>query len=112
MGKTKIVAETGAGQHGLATATACAYMMGLQCLVYMGEIDIQRQMPNVAKMKLLGPKVVPVTNGSATLKDAVNEALRYWAANYEDTHYCLGSALGRIHSTNSCGFSINNWKRS
>ncbi len=93
MGKTKIVAETGAGQHGLATATACA-MMGLQCLVYMGEIDIQRQMPNVAKMKLLGAKVVPVTNGSATLKDAVNEALRYWAANYEDTHYCLGSALG------------------
>lgn len=93
MGKTKIVAETGAGQHGLASATACA-MFGLECLVYMGAVDIERQASNVAKMKLLGAKVISVTAGSATLKDAVNEALRYWAANYEDTHYCLGSALG------------------
>ena len=93
MGKTRIVAETGAGQHGVATATACA-MFGLECVVYMGEIDIQRQEPNVAKMRLLGAKVVSVTSGSSTLKDAVNEALRDWAESYENTHYCLGSALG------------------
>lgn len=93
MGKTRIIAETGAGQHGLATATACA-MLGIECVVYMGQVDVERQAPNVAKMKLLGAKVVAVHNGSATLKDAVNEALRDWAASYEDTHYCLGTALG------------------
>lgn len=93
MGKNRIIAETGAGQHGVATATACA-MFGLECTVYMGEIDIKRQAPNVAKMRLLGAKVVSVTSGSATLKDAVNDALRDWAENYENSHYCLGSALG------------------
>jgi len=93
MGKTRIIAETGAGQHGVATATACA-LLGLECVVYMGQTDIERQAPNVYKMELLGAHVVSVTNGSATLKDAVNEALRDWAASYESTHYCLGSALG------------------
>lgn len=93
IGKTRIVAETGAGQHGVATATACA-MFGLECVIYMGQIDIERQAPNVAKMQLLGAKVISVTSGSATLKDAVNEALRDWAESYENTHYCLGSALG------------------
>lgn len=93
MGKTKIVAETGAGQHGLAVATACA-MFSLECVVYMGKIDVERQAPNVTKMRLLGAKVVSVDAGSATLKDAVNEALRHWGANYDNTHYCLGSALG------------------
>lgn len=93
MGKTRIIAETGAGQHGVATATACA-RLGLDCVVYMGEVDIQRQQPNVKKMILLGAKVVPVKQGSATLKDAINEALRDWSANYENSHYCLGSALG------------------
>lgn len=93
MGKTRIVAETGAGQHGLATATACA-MFNLECVVYMGSIDVERQSPNVAKMQLLGAKVVSVAGGSATLKDAVNEALRDWALSYDTTHYCLGSALG------------------
>jgi phosphoribosylanthranilate isomerase len=93
MGKTRIIAETGAGQHGVATATACA-MFGLQCVVYMGKTDVERQAPNVAKMRLLGAKVVSVTTGSLTLKDAVNDALRDWAGNYETSHYCLGSALG------------------
>ncbi|MCC2624460.1 MAG: trpB [Burkholderiales bacterium] len=93
MGKIRIIAETGAGQHGLATATACA-MFGLECVVYMGKIDVARQAPNVAKMRLLGAKVVSVASGSATLKDAVNEALRDWAESYETSHYCLGSALG------------------
>lgn len=93
MGKKRIIAETGAGQHGVATATACA-MFGLECIIYMGKIDIARQAPNVAKMRLLGAKVVSVASGSATLKDAVNEALRDWAENYEKSHYCLGSALG------------------
>lgn len=93
MGKTRIVAETGAGQHGVATATACA-MFGLECIVYMGAIDIERQAPNVAKMRLLGAKVVSVESGTATLKDAVNDALRDWAHSYSNTHYCLGSALG------------------
>lgn len=92
-GKPRIVAETGAGQHGVATATVCAHL-GLECIVYMGSIDIERQMPNVEKMKLLGATIIAVNEGSATLKDAVNEALRDWAANYESTHYCLGSALG------------------
>lgn len=93
MGKTRVIAETGAGQHGLATATACA-MFGLECVVYMGATDIKRQAPNVEKMQLLGAIVVPVSSGSATLKDAVNEALRDWAQSYDNTHYCLGSALG------------------
>lgn len=93
MGKTRIIAETGAGQHGLATATACA-KFGMECVIYMGEVDIKRQAPNVAKMRLLGANVVSVTSGSKTLKDAVNEALRDWAETYDNTHYCLGSALG------------------
>lgn len=93
MGKTRIIAETGAGQHGLATAAACA-KLGLSCTVYMGEIDVRRQQPNVAAMELYGAKVQPVTSGSRTLKDAVNEAMRDWAANFQDTHYVLGSALG------------------
>lgn len=93
MGKTRVIAETGAGQHGVATATACAYL-GLACEVYMGAVDMTRQALNVAKMKLLGAKVVSVTSGSQTLKDAVNEALRDYSASYEQTHYCLGSALG------------------
>jgi phosphoribosylanthranilate isomerase len=93
MGKTRIIAETGAGQHGVATATACA-LLGLECVVYMGQTDIERQAPNVHKMELLGAKIIPVIHGSGTLKDAVNEALRDWAASYETSHYCLGSALG------------------
>ncbi len=93
MEKTRIIAETGAGQHGVATAAACA-LFGLECVVYMGETDIQRQAPNVARMKLFGADVRSVRAGSATLKEAVNEALRDWASNYESTHYCLGSALG------------------
>jgi tryptophan synthase beta subunit len=93
MGKLRIIAETGAGQHGVATATACA-KLGLRCVIYMGQVDIERQAPNVAKMRLLGAEVVAVKGGSATLKDAVNEALRDWAASYETTHYCLGTALG------------------
>lgn len=93
MGKHRIIAETGAGQHGVATATACA-RLGLNCDVYMGETDIQRQRPNVEKMKLLGANVIPVNTGTKTLKDAVNAALRDYATNFESTHYCLGSALG------------------
>ncbi len=93
MGKTRIIAETGAGQHGVATAAACA-KLGLECVVYMGEVDVRRQQPNVATMELYGAKVVPVTSGSRTLKDAVNEAMRDWAANFDTTHYVLGSALG------------------
>ncbi|MCG7343478.1 tryptophan synthase subunit beta [Sporosarcina sp. ACRSL] len=93
MGKKKIVAETGAGQHGVATATACA-LFGLECIVFMGKEDIRRQELNVFRMELLGAKVVSVDKGSGTLKDAVNEALRYWVAHVEDTHYIIGSALG------------------
>ena len=93
MGKTRIIAETGAGQHGLATAAACA-KLGLECIVYMGEVDVRRQQPNVAAMELYGAKVRAVTSGSRTLKDAVNEAMRDWAANFSNTHYVLGSALG------------------
>ncbi len=93
LGKTRIIAETGAGQHGVATATACA-RLGLQCIVYMGAKDIERQHLNVKKMQLLGAEVRSVHQGSATLKDAVNEALRDWATEYETSHYCLGSALG------------------
>ena len=93
IGKQRIIAETGAGQHGVATATACA-LLGLECIVYMGEVDMARQKPNVERMQLLGAKVVAVTSGSKTLKDAVNEALRDWAETFDRSHYCLGSALG------------------
>lgn len=93
LGKKRIIAETGAGQHGVATATVCA-LKGLECVVYMGEIDMERQAPNVARMKMLGAKVVPATSGSKTLKDATNEALRDWIGNPEDTHYIIGSAVG------------------
>ncbi len=93
MGKTRIIAETGAGQHGVATATACA-LFGLPCEVYMGEEDVKRQAPNVGRMRLLGAKVIPVTSGSRTLKDAMNEALRDWVTNVATTHYCIGSAAG------------------
>jgi tryptophan synthase beta chain len=93
LGKRRIIAETGAGQHGVATATACA-MFGLPCVVYMGEEDTHRQAPNVARMHLLGAEVVPVTTGSRTLKDAINEALRDWAASVRDTHYVVGSVVG------------------
>ncbi len=93
MGKKKVVAETGAGQHGVATATVCA-LLGLECTVFMGAEDVKRQKLNVFRMELLGAKVVSVTQGSATLKDAVNEALRYWVAHVDDTHYLMGSVLG------------------
>ena len=93
LGKTRIIAETGAGQHGVATATVCA-LMGLQCIVYMGEIDIERQKPNVERMKLLGATVRPATSGSKTLKDATNEAIRDWINNPLDTHYIIGSVVG------------------
>lgn len=93
MGKTRIIAETGAGQHGVATAAACAHL-GLECVVYMGSKDLQRQAPNVLRMQLMGAQVVPVEQGSATLKDAVNEALRDWSESFSNTHYCLGSVLG------------------
>lgn len=93
MGKRRIVAETGAGQHGVASATAAA-LLGLECVVYMGVVDIARQEPNVFRMKLLGAEVRPVTSGTQTLKDAINEAIRDWVANVRDTHYLLGSALG------------------
>jgi tryptophan synthase beta chain len=93
LGKKRIIAETGAGQHGVATATVCA-LKGLECVVYMGEIDIERQAPNVARMKMMGAKVVPATSGSKTLKDATNEALRDWINNPLDTHYIIGSVVG------------------
>lgn len=93
LGKRRIIAETGAGQHGVATATACA-LMGLQCIVYMGKIDTERQAPNVARMKMLGAEVRPVTSGSQVLKDATNEAMRDWIAHPEDTHYIVGSVVG------------------
>ena len=93
MGKTRIIAETGAGQHGVASATAAA-LFGLECVVYMGEIDTERQALNVARMKLLGAEVIPVTTGSRTLKDAINEALRDWVTNVDNTHYLLGTVAG------------------
>lgn len=93
LGKKRIIAETGAGQHGVATATVCA-LMGLECIVYMGEIDIARQAPNVARMKMLGATVVPATSGSKTLKDATNEAIRDWINNPTNTHYIIGSVVG------------------
>lgn len=93
LGKQKIVAETGAGQHGVATATVCA-LMGMECIVYMGEIDIERQAPNVARMKMLGAEVRPASSGSKTLKDATNEAMRHWINHPTDTHYIIGSVVG------------------
>ena len=93
LGKTRIIAETGAGQHGVATATVCA-LMGVKCVIYMGELDIKRQAPNVARMKMLGAKVIPALSGSKTLKDATNEAIRDWINNPIDTHYIIGSVVG------------------
>jgi tryptophan synthase beta chain len=93
LGKNRIIAETGAGQHGVATATVCA-LMGVKCVIYMGEIDIKRQAPNVARMKMLGSEVKPVKSGSRTLKDATNEAIRDWINNPVDTHYIIGSVVG------------------
>ena len=93
MGKKRIIAETGAGQHGVATATVCA-LFGLQCVIYMGSTDIERQMPNVYRMKLLGAEVKPVTSGAATLKDAMNDALRDWVSNVDDTYYLIGTVAG------------------
>ena len=93
LGKTRIIAETGAGQHGVATATVCA-LKGIQCIVYMGEVDIERQAPNVSRMRMLGAEVRPASSGSKTLKDATNEAIRDWIANPTDTHYIIGSVVG------------------
>ncbi|WP_130796797.1 tryptophan synthase subunit beta [Streptomyces otsuchiensis] len=93
MGKTRVIAETGAGQHGVATATACA-LFGLECVIYMGEIDTERQALNVARMRMLGAEVIPVTSGSRTLKDAINEAFRDWVANVDRTHYLFGTVAG------------------
>ena len=93
LGKRRIIAETGAGQHGVATATVCA-QMGLECIVYMGEEDIRRQAPNVYRMRELGAVVKPVSSGSRTLKDAINEAIRDWVSNVETTHYIIGSVVG------------------
>ena len=93
MGKTRIIAETGAGQHGVATATVCA-LLGMECLIFMGAIDVERQKPNVERMRLLGAKVVPVTSGGSTLKDAVKDALAYWCEHADDTFYLIGSAVG------------------
>jgi tryptophan synthase beta chain len=93
LGKTRIIAETGAGQHGVATATVCA-LKGMECIVYMGEKDIERQAPNVARMKMLGAKVIPATSGSKTLKDATNEAIRDWINHPQNTHYIIGSVVG------------------
>ena len=93
LGKSRIIAETGAGQHGVATATVCA-LMGMKCIVYMGQTDIERQSPNVLRMKMLGAEVVPVTSGNKTLKDATNEAIRDWISNPVDTYYIIGSVVG------------------
>lgn len=93
LGKQKIIAETGAGQHGVATATVCA-LMGMECIVYMGQLDMERQRPNVERMRILGTKVVPATSGNMTLKDATNEAMRHWINHPTDTHYIIGSVVG------------------
>jgi tryptophan synthase beta chain len=93
LGKQKIIAETGAGQHGVATATVCA-LMGIECTVYMGQVDMERQRPNVERMRILGTKVVPATSGNMTLKDATNEAMRHWINHPTDTHYIIGSVVG------------------
>ncbi|MFI3295682.1 MAG: pyridoxal-phosphate dependent enzyme, partial [Rikenellaceae bacterium] len=94
MGKSKIIAETGAGQHGVATATVCA-LMGMECIVFMGKTDVARQEPNVKKMEMLGARVVPVTSGNMTLKDATNDAIRYWCSHPTDTFYIIGSTVGQ-----------------
>ena len=104
MGKTRLVAETGAGQHGVATATAAA-LLGLECKVYMGAVDVDRQALNVFRMRLLGAEVEAVHSGSRTLKDAVNEAMRDWVATVGDTHYCLGSVMGRTRTRGWCASS-------
>ena len=101
MGKPRIIAETGAGQHGVATATACA-LLGLECVVYMGAEDMRRQQPNVQRMELLGATVAPVDAGARTLKEAVCEAIRDWVANVGDTHYIIGSASARRRTRRSC----------
>jgi tryptophan synthase beta chain len=106
MGKRRVIAETGAGQHGVATATACA-LMGLDCVIYMGEVDTKRQALNVARMRLLGAEVRPVSAGSATLKDAINEALRDWVTNVADTHYVLGS----VNGPHPFPFMVRNFQR-
>ena len=93
LGKQKIIAETGAGQHGVATATVCA-LMGMECIVYMGKLDMERQRPNVERMRILGTKVVPALSGNMTLKDATNEAMRHWINHPTDTHYIIGSVVG------------------
>src|ERR1700735_5246168 len=93
MGKSRVIAETGAGQHGVATATACA-LLGLDCVVYMGEQDTRRQSLNVVRMRMLGAEVIPVMTGSRTLKDAINETFRDWVSSVDTTHYCIGSVLG------------------
>merc|ERR1719203_11702 len=93
LGKSRIIAETGAGQHGVATATACA-LLGLECIVYMGSVDMDRQALNVFRMKMLGASVKPAESGSKTLKDAINEAMRDWVTNIRTTHYIIGSAVG------------------
>src|SRR5206468_629423 len=93
MGKKRVIAETGAGQHGVATATVCA-LLGLECVVYMGALDVARQAPNVSRMKLLGAEVRSVESGSRTLKDAMNEAIRDWVTNVSDTFYCIGTVAG------------------
>ena len=93
MGKKRIIAETGAGQHGVATATLCA-RFGLECIVYMGAVDVARQAPNVFRMEMLGAKVVAVQSGTRTLKDAMNEALRDWVTNVDSTYYCIGTVAG------------------
>ena len=104
MGKTRIVAETGAGQHGVATATVCA-MLGIECIVYMGTVDMARQQPNVFRMQLLGAEVRAVESGSKTLKDAINEAMRDWVTNVRNTHYLLGRRLARIRIRPWCAIS-------
>jgi len=101
MGKTRIIAETGAGQHGVATATVAA-RLGLECIVYMGSEDIKRQSTNVFRMKLLGATVVPVESGSRTLKDALNEAMRDWVTNIDDTFYIIGTVAGTLDQSNFC----------
>ncbi len=110
LGKNRIIAETGAGQHGVATATVCA-LMGIECIVYMGELDIKRQAPNVARMKMLGAEVRPAQSGSKTLKDATNEAIRDWINNPVDTHYIIGSVVGPPLSRYGSTLSIGHQRR-
>ena len=111
MGKTRIIAETGAGQHGVATATVCA-LFGMPCTVFMGATDIERQKPNVFRMKLLGAEVRPVTAGAGTLKDAMNEALRYWVANVHDTFYIIGTGRPAPLPHDGARFSVHHRRRS